>query len=170
MSRIVRRTVTAPAVPRWLRPRLSKAVRLQVAIIQLQKLRDIDTGVADETTLLDMARDAFTWSRVAETLGSGREEMAMALETTTRLIEHFGRTGRAEWPCRAIAQAARLAAAYYEDLAELVDHETAKAATEWSEQQVAKLVSLHPGGCMSLSPARASQHDTALVSMQGGAA
>lgn len=139
MSRIVHRTVTAPAIPRWLRPRLSKAMRQQIAIIQLQKLLDMDTGAADLATLLDMARDAFTWSRVAESLGAGQEEMRMALETTTRLIEHYGRTDRVEWPSTAVADAARLACAYYEDLAELVDHATAKAAVAWSEEQVARL-------------------------------
>ena len=139
MSRIVHRTITAPALPRWARPKLSKEARLQLAIIQLQKLRDMDLGQADATTLLDMARDAFTWSRVAEVLGNGRAEMAAALETATRLIEHYGQTGRAEWPGTTLADAARLAAAYYEDLAEIVDHETAKAAALWSEEQVARL-------------------------------
>lgn len=139
MSRIVHRTLTAPAMPRWLRPRLTKAARQQLALIQLQKLRDMDHGQADAGTLLDMARDAFTWSRVAEVLGAGQEHMAVALETVTRLIEHYGRTGRAEWPSTTLADAARLACAYYEDLAELADLETAKAAAAWSEEQVARL-------------------------------
>lgn len=139
MSRITHRTITAPSMPRWLRPRLTKAARQQLAVIQLQKLLDMDHGQADASTLLDMARDAFTWSRVADLLGAGQDEMRVALETTTRLIEHYGRTGRAEWPSRVLADAARLACAYYEDLAEIVDHETAKAAAEWSEQQVARL-------------------------------
>lgn len=141
MSRPERRTLQAPALPRWLRPKLTRDQQRATAIIVLQKLADIHTGVATIDTLWDMTRDAFTWSRVAEKLGAGHEEMLAYLELVTRLVEHYGRTSRVEFASRMQDDEARLAAAWMEDLAALVDRDTAVEAAHWSEACVDSLIS-----------------------------
>lgn len=135
MSKIERRVVTAKVL-RQLRPRLTATQRRLMAIIQLQKLADLHDGVATEATLWDLARDAFTWSYVAHQLDAGVEEMTTHLEIVTRMVEHFGHTGRVEFTSRAQDLAVRLGCAYMEDLAELTDLETAIAAMHFSEAQV----------------------------------
>ena len=132
-GRIERRTLQASTTPRWLRPRLTRDQQRATAIIVYQKLLDIDQGVATVETLWDMARDAFTWSRVAELLGTGHAEMLAYLELVTRTIEHYGRTGRVEFASSRDAALARLGAAWMEDLAGITDRETAVAAAAWSE-------------------------------------
>ncbi len=131
-----RRTVQ---VPRWFRPRLSAEQRRDLAIVQLWNVADVDRGVATRDTLLDLARDAFTWSKAAELLDAGTLEMRMHLEVITQLIEHFGRTDRAEFSSRAQATAVRLGVAYMEDLAQLADRDTMLLAARFSEQMVDQL-------------------------------
>lgn len=132
-GRIERRSMQAPAVPRWLRPKLRRDQQRDTAIIVYQKLADLHQGVATVETLWDMARDAFTFSCVAELLGAGHEEMLAYLELITRLIERYGATGRVEFTSQAEDELARLAARWMEDLAEITDRDTAVAATMWSE-------------------------------------
>ncbi len=132
-GRIERRTLQAPALPRWLRPKLTRDQRLATGLILYQKLADVQQGVATVDTLWDMVRDAFTWSRTAELLGSGHEEMLAYLELVERMVERYGATGRVEFTSQAEDGLARLAAAWMEDLAEITDRDTAVAAAQWSE-------------------------------------
>jgi hypothetical protein len=133
MSRIERHAVT---MPRWALPKLGADQRRDLAMVQLEKLADIHEGLASAETLWDMVRDAFTWARVAELLHAGEAEMAAHLELVTRMVEHYGKTGRVEFTSTAQDQAARLACAWMEDLALIVDRGTALAAARWSEERV----------------------------------
>lgn len=135
-GRIERRTLQASAIPRWLRPKLTRDQRRATGLILYQKLADVHQGVATVDTLWDMVRDAFTWSRTAELLGAGHAEMLAYLELVTRLVERYGATGRVEFASQAEDELARLAAAWMEDLAEITDRDTAVAAAQWSEASV----------------------------------
>jgi hypothetical protein len=126
-------------LPRWARPKLAADQRRDLAIIQLQKLADLDAGLATEATLWDLVRDALTWKHTAELLNVGQAEMATALQLVQQLVEHYGRTGRVEWIEPAHTAALRLAVAWFEDLAQLVDRDTAVQAAAMSEVMVERL-------------------------------
>lgn len=138
MSRLERRSVTVRehTLPPMFRVPLSPAARQQMAIIQLQLLADVHNGVADESTLWDMVRNGLTWSRVAELVGAGQDEMADYLTLVTRMVLHYGATGRVEFTDPSDDTAARLASAYMEDLAELATLTQARLAANWSEARV----------------------------------
>jgi hypothetical protein len=144
MSQAPRRKLQAATVPRWLRPKLTRDQVRDMAIIQLHTLADLQTGQATEATLWDLVRNALTWSKVAELLDVGQHEMADNLELVRQLIDRYGATGCVGFASRAQDEAARLAAAYMEDLAAIVDRDTALIAAAWSEAYVDQLDAL-PG-------------------------
>jgi hypothetical protein len=108
-----RRRVTIPLPPRGLRPKLH----------------------ASDDMVWHWAGSVLTWSKVAELLGVGTNEMAEQLRLSTRLVERFGRTGRLVFSGPDY-QLAKLGIGYMDDLAELVDHPTAVIAAAWSEAQL----------------------------------
>jgi len=136
--KVERRTVKAPAIPAWLKPKLTRDQRRDIAIVSLQSLRDVDQGVATEETLWNLVRDALTWSRAAELLGAGLVEMRTHLDHITTMVRHFGATGRVEFTSSSQAAAVRLGLAYMEDIAGLVDRESAIAAALYSERAVSE--------------------------------
>ena len=146
-SRIERRTLQVPHIPRWWQPKLTLDQRRATALIVYQKLADMHHGVATVETLWDMVRDAFTWSRAAELLGAGHVEMLAYLELVTRMVEHYGATSRVEFTSKAEDDLARTAAAWMEDLAEITDRDTAVAAAAWSEAMVDALCAAQTKPC-----------------------
>lgn len=141
-----RRTIVTKEhlVPAWCRVLMTPAARQQMALVQLQLLADIHTGRATEETLWDMVRNGLTWSRVSDLAGAGIEEMNDYLGVLTRMVYHYGATGRVEFTSQGDDEAARLASAYMEDLAGLCTKQQAIEAANWSEARVAAM-QLQPG-------------------------
>ena len=132
------RKVWVPLPPRGLRPRLSDGQVRELAMAHIVNLDAIARGDADEDTLWQMVGGVLTWSRVADLLGAGVEEMRAQLDTATRVVERYGRTGRIGYSGTEY-QAAKLGVQWMDDLAEIVDQHTAIVAAEWSEVRVNQL-------------------------------
>lgn len=143
MPRTVRREVI-DTTPRWLRPRLSRGQVLHLQLLHIEYLDHIHSGQATVHTLWEWAALAFTWSRVAELLGMGMEEMAPQLHLVTALVERYGRTGRVKF-IGPEYDAARIGTVVMDLLAERTDAETARAATHWSEACLTQLRAPHEG-------------------------
>lgn len=129
------RRVRVPLPPRGLRPRLDGTQVRDLALAHIVNLDTIARGEADECVLWQMVGGVLTWSRTADLLGVGIEEMRTQLETATRVVERYGRTGRIGYSGTEY-QAAKLGVQVMDDLAEIVDQHTALAAAEWSENRV----------------------------------
>lgn len=122
-----------PALPpRGLRPRLTKQQLVDLGLAHLANLDALATGQADEDILWQWVGGCLTWSRVADLLGVGQEEMVAQLQLVTSVVQRYGRTGRAGFTGPEY-QLAKLGVAYMDDLAEIVDKPTALAAVAWSE-------------------------------------
>ena len=130
-----RRRVRVPLPPRGLRPRLDAGQTRDLALAHIVNLDTIARGEADECVLWQMVGGVLTWSRTADLLGVGIEEMRAQLETATRVVERYGRTGRIGYSGLEY-QTAKLGVQVMDDLAEIVDTHTAIAAAEWSENRV----------------------------------
>jgi len=126
--------------PRGMRRKLPASKVTTIAIAHMQNLDDVMSGKATVQVLWDMAESVFTWMRVAEVLGQGVEEMAPQLEVAAAVIERFGRTGRIGFSGLEY-QKAKHGVQVMDELAAIVDADTAKAAAAWSDRKLAALVS-----------------------------
>jgi hypothetical protein len=134
MRKHCRRT-PQPSVPRWLRPRLHSAQLRDLELVHLVNLDAIARGDADEQTLWQVVGGVFTWSRVADLLRLGVDDMRAQLELATRLVERYGATGRILFTGPEY-QLAKRGVEVMDELARRVDRPTAIAAAEWSEARV----------------------------------
>lgn len=130
-------------MPRAFRPRLSADQRVELGICHWQHIDAIQSGQADAQLLWCMAGGTLTWSRVAEVLGTGIDEMCALLVLVEQLLCRFHRDGRLEVSAAEL-QTAQLGAAAMDALAEIVDRPTAIAAAEWSEAQVQRMADAMP--------------------------
>lgn len=137
-KRCRRRVITA-LPPRGLRARMTPATLTTLAIAHNTNLDEISRGKASEQTLWDMVGAVFTWSKVAELLRMGVEEMTPQLELAARVVERYGRTGRIGFSGPEY-QAAKLGVQVMDALAEASDVDTAKIAAAWSEDRLNSLV------------------------------
>lgn len=133
-----RRSPVAALPPRGLRPHLPQSQLTTIGIVHMTNLDDIAKGHGTEETLWHVVEAAFTWSRAAERLQAGQEDMAVQLELATRLVERYGRTGIVAFTGLEY-QVAKLGTQVMDLLAEMVDKHTAVEAALWSAQQVARL-------------------------------
>ncbi len=130
-----------PALPpRGLRPRLTPDQLLDLGLVHHQQLDALVTGQATEATLWDLVGSVLTWSRVAELLQLGTEEMLEQMALATRLVERYRATGVISLQPNE-AELARDGVAVMTELARIVDRPTAVAAADWSE---AKLDAMRP--------------------------
>lgn len=125
--------------PRGLRPRMTTDTLTTLAIAHHSNLDEISRGTASEQTLWDFCGAVFTWSKVAEMLQQGMQEMTPQLELATRVAERYGRTGRIGFSDHEY-QAAKLGVMAMDALAEAVDVDTAKIAAAWGEDRLNSLV------------------------------
>lgn len=128
-------------MPRWLRPRLPAEQVRALALAHITNLGELQSGQADEGLLWQWVGGIFMWSCVADMLGRGMEEMQAQLELATRLVEHYGATGRVEFTSHTEYEVAELGVRVMDALAEIVDRDTARAAADWSEMRVNALAS-----------------------------
>lgn len=152
-----RRRVVVPLPPRGLRPKLARDQVTDLALAHLTNLDLISKGHADEDVLWQMVGGCHTWSRVTELLPRttkvwiqvpAAEAMVGQLAMCTQLVERYGRTGRVEFS-GAEYQMAKVGVEVMDQLAELVDKQTAVAAANWGEAQVNALAAacgLHEEG------------------------
>jgi hypothetical protein len=138
-KRTMRRPIT-PLPPRGLRPKLSQDQLTDLALAHIVNLDLIAHGKADEEVLWQMVGGVFTWTRVAQLLQVGVDEMAAQLEVATRVVERYGRTGRIGFSGTEY-QLAKLGVNVMDELAALVDQPTASIAADWSEARVNALAS-----------------------------
>lgn len=133
-----RRVPIQPKPPAGLRRMLTREQITDLAIAHLQNLDAVASGQATEDTLWDIVECTLLWSRVADRLGAGDEEMRAQLELCTRLVERFGRTGPVGFS-GVEYQVAKLGIEVMDELARIVDQPTASAACDWAEAQVMRL-------------------------------
>lgn len=122
-------------LPRHMRPKLDKGQRIDLGLVHIENLDLIRTGEADEALLWQYVGGVLTWSKVAELLSTGVDEMKAQLDLATALVQRYGRTGRVLFT-GAEFQLAKLGVGYMDDLAEIVDQPTAAIAAEWSEMRI----------------------------------
>jgi hypothetical protein len=130
--------VWVPMPPRGLRAKLTKSQMLDLALSHHSHLDTVAKGEGTETTLWQLVGAALTWSKVAELLQAGTDEMRVQLEIATSLIERYGRTGRVVFTGQEY-QRAKAGLEAMDDLAEIVDLPTAVIASEWAEAKVNEL-------------------------------
>lgn len=132
------RRVWVPLPPRGLRPKLAADQITDLALAHLTNLDLISKGQANEQELWQMVGGVFTWTKAAELLDLGVDEMRAQLELATRVVERYGRTGRIGFS-GVEYQLAKRGVDVMDALASAVDQVTAIAAAEWGEHQVNKL-------------------------------
>lgn len=132
------RRVIVPLPPRGLRPKLTRDQVIELGVCHLTNLDLIARGQADTDVLWHMVGSVFTWSRVADLLGVGIDEMRAQLEMVTSLVERYGRTGRVGFNGLEY-QVAKFGIEVMDRLAEIVDTPTALAAATWGEARVQAL-------------------------------
>lgn len=125
--------------PRGLRERMKPETVTTLAIAHLTNLDEISRGTASEQTLWDFCGAVFTWSKVAEMMQQGAEEMAAQLDLSACVVERYGRTGRIGFSGPEY-QSAKRGVMAMDALAEIVDVDTAKIAAAWSEDRLNCLV------------------------------
>lgn len=130
-----KRKLVLPLPPRGLRQKLARDQLLDLGLVHAVNLDAIARGEADEAMLWDWAGGVLTWSKVAELLQLGVDEMSEQLELATRLVERYGRTGRVAFSGPDY-QLAKVGLDVMDLLAEHVDRHTASVAAEWSEARV----------------------------------
>jgi hypothetical protein len=129
------RRVIVPLPPRGLRPKLDRGQLRDLALAHIANLDAIARGQADATTLWHAVEAAFTWSRVAQLLDIGQDEMAAQLHMLEAVLARYRRTGRVGFAGPEY-QRAKDGVDVMDELARLVDLPTALAAVAWSEARV----------------------------------
>lgn len=134
------RQVVQALPPRGMRRKMADSQVRTISVIHEQNLGDVMRGTADVNVLWDLAECVFTWARVAELLQIGQAEMEPQLEVAADVIERYGRTGRIGFSGPEF-QKAKYGVQVMDELAAIVDVDTAKAAAAWSNRKLAALVS-----------------------------
>ena len=117
---------------------LPKLTRDQVRALSLAHVTNLDLvarGQADEQLLWDMTGAVLLWSKVAEQLQAGVDEMLEQVRMVTAVVQRYGRTGRVGFNGTEY-QLAKRGVEVMDQLAEMVDKPTAEAAAEWGQMQV----------------------------------
>jgi hypothetical protein len=133
------RRVVIPLPPRGLRPKLDSGQLRDLALAHNANLDAVVKGDANETTLWHLVEAAFTWSRAAELLGQGVDQMAEQLEMLHGVLQRYHRTGRIGFSGPEY-QLARDGVVVMDLIAEACDRPTAIAAAAWSEARIDKLL------------------------------
>lgn len=132
MRKRCHRKVWIPLPPRGLRPKLDPGQVRDLALAHMVNLDTIAHGNADTETLWQWVGGCLTFSRMAELLKLGEDEMTEKLALVATVVERYGRTGRALFTGPEY-QLAKAGVGYMDDLAAIVDRPTAIAAAAWGE-------------------------------------
>lgn len=93
---------------------------------------------ATAQTLWDWTSNVLTWSRAAELIGLGVEEMGFQLQLCADLIARWKRTGRVGFDGPGFVLA-KHGVEVMDELARLVPVHVAREAALWSEEQLARM-------------------------------
>lgn len=138
MRKHCRRRITIPLPPKGLRPKLDKSQLTDLALVHVSTLDALALGKADIDTLYSAVAAAYTWSRCAQLMGIGEQEMAEQLYVLESVVERYKRTGKVGLSGPEY-QIARRGVNIMDELAEITDLPTAVAAAAWSEGRMAKI-------------------------------
>lgn len=116
-------------------------VSLQIA--HVDTLAQITTGQGTAQTLWDWVANVLTWSRAADLIGAGQEEMGFQLQLCLDLIARWKRTGRVGFDGPGL-QLARHGVDVMDALAREVPVLVAREAAHWSEEQLARMRADNP--------------------------
>lgn len=125
------RRVWLPMPPRGLRPKLDRGQLLDLAAAHLVNLDQMVSGRADEDLLWQVVEQTLVWSRVAELLELGMDEMRLQLDMVKQVVQRYGRTGRVGFSGQEY-QIAKAGIDVMDQLAEATDKATAVAAAQWA--------------------------------------
>jgi hypothetical protein len=138
MSRIPRKKpVSLTKVPRWLRPKLSKALQLETGMCHIVNHDAVARGNCTDTVILyDYVHTVMAWSRVAELIGQGIEEMVVQLELAKRVEDHHNATGYITYTTPTDMDLGAIGVEVMDALAEQVDEQTFTDAVVWADRQM----------------------------------
>ena len=138
MRKRCHRRITIPLPPRGLRPKLDRGQLTDLALAHLANLDALARGGATTTTLWHAVEAAYTWSRVAELLQVGQDEMTEQLLMLEAVLARYKRTGKIglSGPEYVLA---KKGVEVMDELAATVDTQTAIAAAAWSEGRIDRL-------------------------------
>ncbi len=119
-------------MPRAFRPKLSADQLRDLGLCHFANLDSIARGEAEEQTLWDWVGAVLTWSKAAELLERGTDEMGLQLDLATRMVNRYRDSGRILFSGPDY-QLAKVGAEVMDALAEAVDRPTAVAAADWGE-------------------------------------
>jgi hypothetical protein len=138
------RTIAPPKpahmIPRWCRPKLTKASLTDLGLAHHENVDIVAKGLGNEEILWQMVGGVLTWSKVAETLQAGVPEMTAQTHLITRLIDRYKATGKVVFTGLEY-QKAKDGAGFMDQLAEMVDAYTALQAAIWSEDRTNEMAS-----------------------------
>ena len=127
-----------PLPPPGMRPKLSRAQVLDLALAHMTNLDVIARGEADEEVLWQVFGGGLTWLRIAERLQAGVDDMREQIGLCERLAERFERTGRVAFSGPEY-QLAKQHVEVMDALAQAVDQHVAAEAADWSEEQINRM-------------------------------
>lgn len=120
---------------RGLRPKLDNAQLRDLALVHAANLDTICQGYGNNAVLYDVVAGVLTWSRVAELLATGVDEMTEQLQMVERVVARYLKHRRVGFDGVDL-QIARHGLGVMDALAALADRATAIAAADWSEQRM----------------------------------
>lgn len=114
----------------------SDLVSLEIA--HADALHELTLGQPTAQTLWDWVSNVLTWSRAADLMALGQDEMAEQLALCMSLIDRFKRTGRVGFSGPEL-HLARHGVDVMDALASQTTRAVARQAALWSEEQLARL-------------------------------
>ncbi len=125
-------------MPRAFRPKLDRSQLVDLGLVHITNLDNILAGTAETDVLWHYVGSILTWSKVAEALELGVDEMVQQRQVADRLVDRYRTTGRIGFT-GADYQLAKLGMDVMDELARLVDRPTAIRAADWSEAKLQAL-------------------------------
>lgn len=125
-------------MPRAFRPKLNTDQRRDLALLHISNLDAIALGQAGEENLWQWVGGVLTWSKCAELLELGTDEMHEQIELATRIVNRYRETGRVLFSGPDY-QAAKRGVDVMDALADLADQPTASRAADWGEATLQKM-------------------------------
>lgn len=138
---------TSAPLPKFWRPKLDQAQKLDCQLIHWDLIERFTTGAADRGDLWDWMETGLTYHRLMQLLEQdGTDFTPEAMHAVTEqlaiyeaVIERFTRTGRAGFNAAELLTA-RAAAAVFDSLVEMDRHGLAQQAARWSVAQMQGIV------------------------------
>lgn len=125
-------------LPRVFRPQLDQGQRTDLALLHISNLDAIAMGGATEDNLWQWVGSVLTWTKCAELLERGVDDMHAQLDLATRLVNRYRQTGRILFT-GVDYQLAKAGVEIMDALAETADRPTAMVAADWGEATLERM-------------------------------